>query len=215
MFGLDDIVIGSIIASGVSGVANTALGLANYNYQKDLQRTIFGREDSSIARRVADLKASGLSPVLAAGQGAGSGGIVSTKPPEVDTQMISAIQNLLTMRKDFAVKDEQIKLLKSQQGLNNVNKKIRDLDYYYYDETGISPNSSAFGKAMRDFVSMYSKMKGEEFVPKLFRNPENDLNQRRYKLPKDKKLPFDKTKTKKEVKPIYDENFKKVLKIIK
>lgn len=165
MFGIDDIVIGSIIASGVSGVANTALGFANYDYQKDLQRKIFNREDTSIARRVADLKASGLSPVLAAGQGAGTGGIVSTRQPEIDTQMVGAIQSLLTMQKDFAVKDEQIKLLKSQQGLNNINTKIKNLDYYYYDETGISPNSSAFGKAMRDLVSMYSKFKGLDTEP--------------------------------------------------
>jgi len=212
MFGLDDIVIGSIIASGVSGVANTALGFANYNYQKDLQRQIFNREDTSIARRVADLKASGLSPVLAAGQGAGTGGIVSTRQPEVDTQMIGAIQSLLTMQKDFAVKDEQIKLLQSQRGLNYVNQKIKDLDYYYYDETGISPNSSAFGKAFKDLVSLYSKFKGmgTDIQPPDKKN----LNERRMNNPpRDKKLPWDPPK--KDNKPLYDKNFGKVLKILK
>ena len=130
-------------------------------------------EDTSIARRVQDLKASGLSPVLAAGQGAGTGAIVSTHQPEIDPSLAASLFiQLSTMQKDFAVKDEQIKLLRSQQGLNNINQKIKDLDYYYYDKTGISPNSSAFGKAFRDIVSMYSKFKqeGEQskkgYVPK-------------------------------------------------
>ena len=161
-FGVDDLAIAGLALGGVSSIANFGLGLANYNYQKDLQRSIFNREDTSIARRVQDLKASGLSPVLAAGQGAGTGAIVSTKAPEIDPSLAASLFiQLSTMEKDFAVKDEQIKLLQSQQGLNHINQKIKDLDYYYYDKTGISPNSSAFGKAFRDIVSMYSKFKQE------------------------------------------------------
>lgn len=66
-----------------------------YRYQKRLQQKIFDREDNAIQRRVADLQASGLNKVLAAGQGAGSGATVPVTTPQ------GAVPDLSDVAKDF------------------------------------------------------------------------------------------------------------------
>lgn len=54
--------------------------LQNFEYQKNLQQQLFGREDNAIQRRAADMEKAGLSKTLAAGDGAGAGSVVSTSP---------------------------------------------------------------------------------------------------------------------------------------
>lgn len=111
------------VLGGAAVASNTLTGYLNYQnqkdvlkWQKDVQRDIFMREDNSITRRVADLEASGLSPVLAAGQGAGTGGAVSVSPPQLnlgDNAIIA--MNLMKQEAEIASARAQEKYIKMQQ----------------------------------------------------------------------------------------------------
>lgn len=58
---------------------NLAFQRENLQYQKDLQKQIFAREDNAVQRRVDDLVAAGLSPTLAAGSAANAGQAIETQ----------------------------------------------------------------------------------------------------------------------------------------
>ena len=126
-----DVGTGLLINAGsnlVVGGLNAWQQYKNLNYQKDLQNRIFSREDSSVQRRVADLKAAGLSPVLAAGQGASAGPVVSTKAPEFDagdfTNAFQAMQ-MQNIQKQMNLADADITKTQAEQAYIEQQKQRR------------------------------------------------------------------------------------------
>lgn len=108
----------SILGHNLGGLATAGASLLGTQWQmhfeKEMQKQSWERDDNSIRRRVADLKAAGLSPVLAAGSGASSSMPIRS---DARQEMASkAIQSFL-LAKDIAQRNENIATTRIQREL--------------------------------------------------------------------------------------------------
>ena len=130
-----------VLATAVAATAAAALASAGLNYysqhknlryQKGVQEDIFNREDTSIQRRAADLQAAGLSPVLAAGQGADAGAVVRTDAPQLDAdplgQLMTAM-SVMTQEANIAKTTAEKELVEAQKTKVNLETAMNNWDF--------------------------------------------------------------------------------------
>lgn len=111
---LDDAVnYGSNLLSALSGYSNYKLQKKAFEWQKQQQEIMYQREDTAVQRRKADLIAAGMSPVLAAGQGASTSAPVKIEAPQMDTSFGSRAVDAL--QKSYSIAGQQKQLLQQDE----------------------------------------------------------------------------------------------------
>jgi len=114
-----------------------------YGYQKELQNRIFDREDNAVQRRMKDLKAAGMNPLLAAGGAASAGQAVTTSAPQVPGLKSSYADYMIAKAKadaDISMTQAQQQLLNDQAtGVRLNNELTRKTLKWYEDHPSFAP----------------------------------------------------------------------------
>lgn len=109
--------VGAVADIGL-GIGNLVMQNKNLNYQKSMQQQAWAREDNATQRRVADLKAAGLSPTLAAGSAAQASAPIQTHAPQYGGPSFQEkAANYLAMTKmksDVGITKAQERIAKAQ-----------------------------------------------------------------------------------------------------
>lgn len=95
------------------GFLDAAAGLAKTGWDIFAQNKTWEREDSAVQRRVADLKAAGLSPTLAAGSAASTSSPIQVNQPTPEADYLASKQ----MAKAMLKQDADISRTKTEEAL--------------------------------------------------------------------------------------------------
>ena len=177
--------VGNMMTQNQMAQQNFGLSQEQFEYQKQLQQTMFQREDNSIQRRVSDLQAAGLSPVLAAGQGASAGSVISTSAPQRqitdNMSMAPLVMAAIKMKNDISMTDAQKELIETQKLLNTssisknlIESQAKSYDLNYYKNKGLPTNATGLTKDIAQMFGLTSNTTAQQESKNLI-NKINDI----------------------------------------
>jgi len=168
-------IFGTALAGG-----NLLQGYANYKEQQKVneynryqQEVSWNREDNSVQRRIADLTAAGLSPTLAAGQGASTGPVVATQAPQFNgglSESAKSIMDMLMLKQNIAMTQMQIAKANSEKNLTDLTKQEKDYNLQIAKKYGLPTNPSNRSAEDRDLIQMLEKAGILKYMKDRFNN---------------------------------------------
>lgn len=128
-------------------------------YERDLQQTIFDREDNAVSRRVEDMRNAGINPVMAAGAAAQAGTPIKTDVPERarNVTQLPQIMEMLMQREMIGKSKAERNLINAQTDSVRDEIKMRKSKFRLEEErVGISReelrlNTRKFNEGIRQF----------------------------------------------------------------
>jgi len=125
--------IGTLIGAGAD-IYNIGQQKKQFEWQKMAQEKTWAREDNATQRRVADLKAAGLSPTLAAGSAAQASSPITPKAPQADMSNMMNGLAISNMVENIAkTKAEKKRIQQETDIVKHDFDKLKDTPMFYFN----------------------------------------------------------------------------------